>query len=729
MVTKKYFYSVRKLSVFFIFLFICFSAIAQKVTKVDLISSDSFIGLKRNGEQTQKVIKPTFRQDNSILTCDSAYFYIEKNAFDAFGHVHINQADSLNIYSDFLNYNGNTKIATLTRNVRLIDKDAVLTTNNLTYNMASRVGNYYNNGKIVNGENTLVSKNGYYFANSRDAYFRYNVVINSPDAVIKSDTMRYNTNSKIAYFYGPTNIYGKDDTLYTENGQYNTILGQAKFGKKNLYTQGSKSLKGDSLFYDRKKGFGRAVKNILFKDTAQKIELRGDLGLYTKSDESITATKNAYLVLVTEKDSVTKDSLWMTADTLKSKVMLKNDLLLLQAQNRDAVKKGPPADASKNKTSAKKTAPNSKNKATEKEPLKAAKSNKTDSTSLAKVIQQKPIDSLKNTKPDSMLAVVKPPDSLKTVDKTPAKADDKKLTKKQLKKQERAAKKAAEQKQEIAAQNKPVVKPDAGKSSKTDSLKNGVAKISETRAKKKLLKDSLAIKPGDTTKVRVVFAYRKVKIFKSDLQSKSDSAFFSYGDSTIRIYRTPIIWSQGSQLTGDTIYMQLKKKKLDNMDIYTKGMVVNVDEKDSTKYNQVGGKKMKGYFKDDKLDRIFVYGNAESIYYAKDSTGYTGMNRSISSRIRIEFADSKAKNINWIGKAELVFYPMEDVTEENRILENFSWKPKERPKSKEEIIPTLAKKQPQKAKKPVVKPALTNKNNPKKPGLKKPVVKPLAKNQ
>lgn len=186
--------------------------------------------MKRNGENTQKVIKPIFQQDNSTLTCDSAYFYIEKNSFDAFGNVHINQADTINIYSDLLNYNGNTKIAVLTNNVRMLDGTAVLTTNHLIYNMASKVGQYHDGGKIVNGPNTLTSKNGYYFSNSADAYFRYDVKVKSPEALIVSDTLRYNSISKIAYFYGPTHIFGKDDTLYTENGTYNTATDQAAFG-------------------------------------------------------------------------------------------------------------------------------------------------------------------------------------------------------------------------------------------------------------------------------------------------------------------------------------------------------------------------------------------------------------------------------------------------------------------------------------------------------------------
>ncbi len=175
-----------------------------------------------------KVYQGTFKQDFSTLSSDSAYFYPQDNAFDAFGHVIINQGDTLNIYSDKLNYNGNTKTAILTDNVRMVDKDATLTTNHLTYNTATRIGTYTDGGKLVNKDNTLLSKNGYYFAFSRDSYFRYNVSLKTPDALVVTDTMRYNTGTRISYFYGPTNIYStkneKDkDTLYTENGNYNTV--------------------------------------------------------------------------------------------------------------------------------------------------------------------------------------------------------------------------------------------------------------------------------------------------------------------------------------------------------------------------------------------------------------------------------------------------------------------------------------------------------------------------
>jgi hypothetical protein len=148
--------------------------------------------------------------------------------------------------------------------------------------------------KLVNKDNTLTSKNGYYFASTRDAFFKYDVVLVTPDALIKTDTLRYNTGTRISYFYGPTNIYDtkdKKDTLYTENGLYNTVTEQAFFGKKNLYKSGTKRLKGDSLFYDKKIGFGRAVKHVVFTDSEQKTTLLGGLANYYKSEERTVVTK------------------------------------------------------------------------------------------------------------------------------------------------------------------------------------------------------------------------------------------------------------------------------------------------------------------------------------------------------------------------------------------------------------------------------------------------------
>ncbi|RZL14300.1 MAG: hypothetical protein EOO96_30910, partial [Pedobacter sp.] len=288
----------------FVFLFLILFPVLlfgqQQATKIKIVSfSKIFVITKENKTLLNN---PVFQQDNATLTCDSAVFYSKRNYFEAFKNVHINQLTT-DIYSDQLEYDGNKKHAHLTGNVQMVDPTSVLTTNVLDYNTLSKIGTYTSGGKIVNQQVTLTSKNGYYFSTTNDSYFRYNVVVVTPQVTIKSDTLRYNTQTKWTYFYGPTNIKGKDDNLYTENGAYNTMTEDAYFGKKNLYTQGTRSLKGDSLYYFGKIGYGKAVKNIVFSDTKDKMKMFGDLGYYYKADQRTLVTRNAYLGIGTE-DSV-----------------------------------------------------------------------------------------------------------------------------------------------------------------------------------------------------------------------------------------------------------------------------------------------------------------------------------------------------------------------------------------------------------------------------------------
>ena len=90
-----------------------------------------------------------FRHDDALMYCDSANFYEASNSLDAFGNVKMVQGDTLTGYGDKLYYNGNTKLARLRQNVRLIHHEAVLTTDSLNYDRLQDIAYYYSGGKIV----------------------------------------------------------------------------------------------------------------------------------------------------------------------------------------------------------------------------------------------------------------------------------------------------------------------------------------------------------------------------------------------------------------------------------------------------------------------------------------------------------------------------------------------------------------------------------------------------
>ncbi len=744
-------------------LMVASAVLAQQKSVIKIIKSSSIQNTKINGIDVLKVYDAIFEQDFSTLQSDSAYFNQKANTFDAFGHVVITQGDTMHIYSDKLNYAGNTKVAILTDNVKMVDKDAILTTNYLTYNTATRIGTYTGGGKLVNKDNILTSTNGYYFAHTRDSYFRYNVRLVTPDALTVTDTMRYNSGTKIAYFYGPTNIYGKkkgkdNDTLYTENGSYNTNTEQAFFGKKNLYRQNTKTLTGDSLFYDRKKGFGHAINHIIFNDKEQKMTLKGDLADYFKSIERTVVTKNAYAVIVTEqKDTSKNDSLThkiTPADTAKKIIVDSVKVLPSKVKATSGIsthKSKPVVQKSPAKAQVKplgvKIAPAAKgdtSKANKKEaPLTMIKlpvdtsirkkdpahmkqdsifiSADTLETQIVTYKEQKDLQEkmrlshIKDTTIRPLSVVIKGP--VKYIDLAPPKMlpdttvfhrhfFDGFKTKEYIKKK---------------ADKKPVIKNSndiAGAEISTKPTKK-LSKQDSIRLSKQV--DSVflvrKITLQDTARVRILSAFHHVKLFKSDLQGKSDSAFYSAADSTIRLYTNPLVWTQGSQLAADTINLQMRDKKLNNMELYPNAFIVNIEKDDSLHFNQMAGKRMRGFFKNDKLESMFVSGNAETIYFARDSAKkeVTEMQRSLSSRIHIRFKDGKVAAMTFSAKPEHRYAPLIKFTEEEKTLKGFTWKPKERPVSKESILPSYHKKSGEgksKAGKPTGKGKIQAKNPP-----------------
>ncbi len=651
-------------------------AMAQKKpAKVILVSSSRTVFGKNNGVDVVKVYNGTFQHDNATLQSDSAYFYQQKNAFDAFGHVIIHQADTLNVYSDLLNYNGNTHIAVLTNNVRMVDKDAVLSTNHLNYNTLTRYGTYTDGGKLTQNENTLVSRNGYYFAVSRDAYFRYNVVLTGKEAIIKSDTMRYNSNSKIAYFYGPTHIYQKTDTLYTENGTYNTITRQALGTKNNRYQQGTKTMVGDTLYFDDISGFGRANRHIIFIDQEQKITLHGDLANYYKSQDRAVVTQNAYVVFVTEqRDSVNRDS--------------------VKHPEKYAIKK----NTAKITTSA---------ASAQKSTVKTA-SPKKQPNNIA--VAEKPAARLPRD------TVIIQRDSIYLTADT---LETRILTYKALKIRQEQMRLAGLRDTSIKSRSKP--KPKIKGKNELEAQQVDLRNLADTtyrhreffgkmilpKPEKKRVVDTIALKKirdsirisrekdpvyatrkvvlSDTSRIRIINSWHHAKIYKSDLQAVADSITFSNSDSLVRLYVKPIIWTQGSQLTADTIYLQLKNKKLDNMDLIRSSFVVNT-QGDSTYFNQISGKKIRGIFSNNKLSTLYVDGNAESLYFTYENNAFTGLNHSLSSRIRIYLKENKPSIIAFLSKPDMQYNPIKGLKDDQKILRGFIWKPKDRPVSKESII-------------------------------------------
>ena len=163
-----------------------------------------------------------FRHDDVILTCDSACYYEADNSFDAFGHVKMNQADTLTLTSKVLYYDGNDQMAQARYDVVLTHFKSKLYTDSLDYDRLYNLGYFFQGGKLVDKENTLTSEWGQYSPPTREAVFNYNVDLTNPKFTLVSDTLHYNTGSGFARIVGPSNIDNGDNHIYSERGTYDT---------------------------------------------------------------------------------------------------------------------------------------------------------------------------------------------------------------------------------------------------------------------------------------------------------------------------------------------------------------------------------------------------------------------------------------------------------------------------------------------------------------------------
>ncbi|MGB3005617.1 MAG: OstA-like protein, partial [Chitinophagaceae bacterium] len=200
------------------------AAPTDSLVNVDILASKRLTILKLNDSTTLQILAGAvkLKQGTTLFTCDSCVMNSNKKTFEAWGNVHINDADTANIYSSHLRYLIDKRLAYLDGNVRLTDGKGTLTTPDLEYDMNTDIGIYKHGGKVVNKKTVLTSKEGYYYAGLRDVYFKNNVFLKDPAYTIKTDSLLYNTQTQTSRFIAETFIKDSSGrTIETKDGFYN----------------------------------------------------------------------------------------------------------------------------------------------------------------------------------------------------------------------------------------------------------------------------------------------------------------------------------------------------------------------------------------------------------------------------------------------------------------------------------------------------------------------------
>lgn len=328
--------------------------------KVFLENADALIANEQRSTE-YKVLRGNvrFRRGNMTLTCDSAYFYEASSSLDAFGHVVMNQADTLIAYCNKMNYFGDVEVAKLRGSVKVVNRSMTVTTENLDYDMLNNVARYFNGGTVVDKSGTRITSSvARYEHDTKKVQFTSNVRLVNNKMKLNTDILDYNMRTHIATIEDETEIISLEDghIIHTSSGWYNlsseegtmynrssvtTKEGQTLVGDVVYYdrrndkgqAQGNvvmtdkrndRTLRGDVVDYDRRTGVGKARGHVVLTDMKNKVILEGEVGYHNEKTKESYVTENAIAREFSQKDTV-----YVHADTLRTITTADNVRILI----------------------------------------------------------------------------------------------------------------------------------------------------------------------------------------------------------------------------------------------------------------------------------------------------------------------------------------------------------------------------------------------------------------
>jgi lipopolysaccharide export system protein LptA len=255
------------------------------------------------------------QQNRTLFYADSIVLNQKLNILEAFGNVHINDADSVQTYSQYLKYLGKEKKAFLKNKVKLTDGKGVLTTNDLEYDTQIKIGKYVNGGKLVNGQSVLTSKEGTYYGDTREVIFKKNVVLIDPGYKIYTDTLLYNINTNITTFISPSKIINGKRTILVTDGYDDLKNKVANFSKRPFIDDSTYTFTADYMAFNDSTGIGEFQGNAVYrsKDSTGGYDIIANNIKTNRKEDAFLATEQPILLIKQEKDSI-----YVGADTLRS---------------------------------------------------------------------------------------------------------------------------------------------------------------------------------------------------------------------------------------------------------------------------------------------------------------------------------------------------------------------------------------------------------------------------
>ena len=619
---------------------------------IDILFSGVFESIIEEGDTIVKLKEEVeLRQDTVYLFCDSATVK-NKTFLSATGNFILKQGDSILVYSDSATYSGKEKVAELYGNVALIKGLQKLFTERLTYDTQRKIASYHTGATMTDDTTFITSKTGYFHAETNEMFFKDSVRVLSPDFSLKSDTLRFDAKNKIVFFTAPTLITIDSAKIYTESGFYDINNKKAQFTLNPQYQKNDQKAWARAILYDGNTGDVSLLVNAHFEDSNTVANAQ-----YIRHNEDTQVTILAGNAFIQDEsrlingDTVVYDAKKGTYST-RGRSTIVDGAKTLEADFVDYDKEQDVGIAKGNII----WQDSVENLVVLCEYAEHAASRNYLKASGGRPLLMKVLD--KDTlflSADTLVSY----EVLPAVDTARQVAGDTMVSELLPARQDSTINEGIEPLFDLRD---------------TSAAANPPAQPADT---------TMAAPRGDT--LRMILAYHDVRIFKSDMQALCDSLSYSSADSIFRMFRQPVMWSDSSQFTADTVLMQLANDQIDKVFLRQNSFIVNTP--DELFFNQISGKNSTAIFEDGQLRNVRVSGNAESVYYAlDDEDAYIGVNKAICSEMLLLFAGNKVDGIVFYAQPQASLMPMKSTDHQALKLKGFQWRYAERPKGVEDLL-------------------------------------------
>lgn len=655
-----------------------------------LLSAEYARVFERVGHREYREVKgpATFLHNGAYMFCDSAIWNVSFNQIEAYDNVKLVH-DKTVITSDNVIYYADENLARFRGElVEIYDKDKnTLRTKYLDYNTQDSVAKFSFGGamKTAKGE-VIESDRGIYDAKTGICRFEDNVEMFTDSLFIKTASLDYDTNEGKAYFGKKTQMWKNDVYIRGEYGWYMKDSGVVYFDTNVYMDNPDYEAWCDTLHYWQHTRLGHMRKDVQLLDSLHKVYFVSDAGdVSTDSVNNIYATLflDPAAVFVGENTDKEVDTMFIRADTLHFYTVLACDITDEQRKDSEEAMQQVTFDAigeADKKAQAKKD--QELKEAIEKLPeYKAYQKRKEvalkkmqDSISAAEAAQRAAAEKAAQ---DSLAA----PDSLAAHAADSIAEAERKAQPKPSFSLPKALSGAGKAAPDTAAALPPLQGADSSAAPAADSAALAAADSTALAAA-----DSTSADDGrDTTKVRFVKGWRNVRIYRTDIQARCDSLYFSQLDTLLRMYQDPVIWNEGRhQLSSESVVMKMKDNSFDRANLHGNAMIIS--QEDTVHFDQIKSTEMLGYFNSDNtLRRFDALGGVNAMFFMQEDSVITMLNSKQAQYMMVTMKNGTAERLKYYETVESDAFPVFDLPRDKQRLKGFKWRMEEQPKSRREI--------------------------------------------